>query len=224
VGLRGIAAIVAIGVGCGDDAGRCELGARLDSIDDAIATIDRLPLPVTLPCFLASIERPLGLELTSDVFNTQPAEGYRSPRILVRLPRVTLTVVPVREGKHLLELGEDHPSGLTVKADLHFPIASELDPQEPFVRTLAYPGASETGCHVCHFEEIALDDGRFANTQLRPPDEMIVPLDVLRDEHAACDRREDPYRCRMFSALLDHGDVFESRFPETVATQFGPQP
>jgi hypothetical protein len=77
---------------------------------------------------------------------------------------------------------------------------------------------------VCHPDEIALGDGRFANAPLRPPDELVVPLEILLDEHSRCDPLDDPDRCEMFSALLDHGEVVERPFPRDVTTQFGAQP
>lgn len=219
-------ATLAAAAACGrseDDADPCALGAQVDSIDAVVDTLDRLPHPVSLPCFVTALARPLGVVLTSDVFSTQPAQGARSPRILIRNPTLALTVVPVGEARELLELGEAHPeSGFTVKAELAFPIGE--GPVDPYVRTLAYPGASESGCHVCHFSELALGDGRFANAPLRPPDNLVVPLEVLVDENAVCDPAEDADRCEMLSALLDHGDVVERPFADTVATQFGPPP
>lgn len=209
-------------LGCGrEEPNPCELSAQVDSIEDVVDVLDALPKPTSLPCFLASLRRPLGVVLTSDVFSTQPAEGVQSPRIIIRNPSLALTLVPVGEASRLLEMGEEHPSGLTLKAEIEFPVEGPVDPYE---RTPAFPGATESGCHVCHFEEIALGGEQFANTPLRPPDDLVVPLEVLLGEHERCDPADDPDRCAIFSALLDHGEVFERPFPEDVSTQFGPQP
>jgi hypothetical protein len=208
-------------LGCAPAPDPCAVGAAMDRVDEAMDTLAALPAPVTLECFLASLERPLGVVFTSDVFNTQPAQGFRSPRILIRTPSLTLTAVPVGEARRLLELGEAHPTGLTVKAELEFPVDGPVDPYE---RTLAWPGAPQSGCQVCHFEEIEVEPGRFANTPLRPPDGMVVPVELLREEHARCDWGADPDRCAMFAAIFDHGEVFEDPFPAEMATQFGPQP
>lgn len=212
---------VLCGVACGPT-DPCEFGAHPDTLDEAIALVDALPSPVTLTCYLTALERPLGLEATSDVFSTQPAQGPESPRIFVRSEHLTMTVVPVGEGKDLLELGEDHESGMTAKAELKFPIALPLDPEEPYERILASPGAEITGCQVCHFSELTIGENRYANTPIRPPDSMLVPLEVLQAAHETCDPAADPERCAMFSALLDHGEVFHSPFPERFSTQFGP--
>lgn len=200
----------------------CEAGVRPESLDEAIALVQELPSPVTVGCYLSALERPLGIEATSDVFSTQPAQGPESPRIFVRTEHLTLTLVPVGEGKDLVELGEDDPSGLTVKAELAFPITLPLDPVEPFERILASPGAEVTGCQVCHFTEQAVGDGRYASSPLRPPDGMLVPLEVLEDAHAGCDPEADPERCSFYAALFDHGEVFHQPLPAAFGTHFGP--
>ena len=75
-------------VGCEAPA-PCRLDARPASIDDAVATIGLLPSPVSLECFLESLERPLGLELSSDVFSAQPAQGMESSSRSIRTPLST---------------------------------------------------------------------------------------------------------------------------------------
>ena len=204
-----------------EEADPCRLDARPASIDDALDTIGQLPSPVSLECFLVSLERPLGLELTSDIFSAQPAQGVESPRIFVRTDELTMSVVPVGEARELLEFGEYHPSGLTVKAELVFPIELPLDPAAAFDRVLAYDGSDATGCAVCHLGEIDVGGGRYASTPLRPPERMVVPLEVLRTEHETCDPAADAERCAMFSALLDHGEVITSPFPESYFTLSG---
>lgn len=215
-------AVVLLAVACGEPPSPCALDARPESIDEALDTIGALPSPVSLTCFLTSLERPLGLELTSDVFSAQPAEGVRSPRIFVRTERLTMSVVPVGLASDLLEFGEHHESGLTVKAELAFPITLPLAPEAAFDKVLAAPGATSTGCAVCHFEELEVAPGRYASTPLRPPDEMIVPLEVLHTERAACDPADDPTRCEMLAALLDHGEVEHAPFPAHYPTLYGP--
>lgn len=209
-------------VACGDPASPCALDAEPDSIDDALETIGQLPSPVELNCFLESLARPIGLELTSDVFSAQPAEGIRSPRIFVRSEHLTMSVVPVGEASRLLEFGEHHEGGLTIKAELEFPVTLPLDPDAAFDRVLSAPGASSTGCAVCHFDEVDAGGGRYASTPLRPPDEMVVPLEVLQAERDVCDPALDPGRCEMLGALLDHGEVVHAPFPDEYPTLYGP--
>jgi hypothetical protein len=178
-----------------------------------LETLDTLPSPVTLDCFLVSLERPLGLEMTTNLFSAQPAEGPESPRIFVRTDELAMSVVPVGEARDLLEFGELLDSGLSVKAELEFPIELPLDPALPFDRVRDVDGPAFTGCGICHWGEVDAGGGRYASTPLRPDDATLVSLGTLLDAHETCDPAVDPERCAMFSALLDHGDVFHDPFP-----------
>jgi hypothetical protein len=213
---RGVIA-AALLLGCGEPPSPCALEARPTSIDEVVDTLNALPDPVTLECFLESLERPLGLELTSDVFSAQPAQGVRSPRIFVRGEELNLSVVPVGEARHLLEFGEHVGPLSTVKGELEFPLTLPVDDDAPYTRILNATAAFPTGCGVCHGDEQNVGGDRWASLPLRPPDAMVVPLEVLRSEHEACDP-VDPDRCAMFSALLDHGEVFQDPFPESYPT------
>ena len=214
---------IVVGIaGCVGGTDPCANGIPVQTIDGVLDHIDALPEP-TLECLLAALERPIGLELTSDVFSTQPAQGVRSPRIFLRTEALTLTVVPVGEARNLLEFGEAHDdSGFTVKAELAFPLAQPFDPEVAYEQALESPGADATGCRVCHVNELEVAPGRFASNAIRPPDEMVVPIDALREEHEGCDWDEDPVRCGMFSAVLDHGEVTHAPFARSVTTQFIP--
>lgn len=205
--------------GCTEEsASPCAIGANPASIDDAFDTIGALPSPVTLECFLEALERPLAVELSMDVFSAQPAEGVESPRVFIHNDTLTLSVVPVGEARSLLEFGEQADDGLTVKAELEFPIELPLDPMAAFDRVLASDDANSTGCGVCHMGELHVGGGRFASVPLRPRPSMVVPLEALLEAHETCDPALDAERCAMFSALLDHGEVVHSPFPEHYLT------
>jgi hypothetical protein len=204
---------------CVQEEDPCALQARPASIDEVLDTLERLPSPVSLECFLVSLQRPLGLELTSDVFSAQPADGPDSPRVFVRNEGLTMSVVPTGEARRLLEFGEHHPSGLTVKAELEFPVALPLAPDAPFERVHTYEDG--TSCGVCHGGETEVQDGRYASAPLRPRDSRLVPLDELLRVRASCDEGGDDERCAMLSALLDHGEVVHDPFPEDYPTLFG---
>jgi hypothetical protein len=199
----------------------CAPSARPDSIDDAIDAIGLLPSPVTLTCFLSSLERPLGVELTSDPFSAQPALGERSPRTFVRTEHLTLSVVPDGEAADLLELAEHYDDEHTVKAEIAFPVELPLDPAAPFERVQSAPGAPVTRCKVCHFDEIDIGGGRFASTPLAPPLSTLVSVDELQAERDACDPSEEPSRCAMLAAILDHGEVDHAPFPDDYFTLGG---
>ncbi len=53
------------------------------TIDETVTLINALPKPLSLPCFLESLARPLEISASYGVFSAQPAKGIRSPRIFV---------------------------------------------------------------------------------------------------------------------------------------------
>jgi len=63
------------------------------TVDEAITLINALPKPLTLPCFLQALARPLAMTATDSVFSLQPADGLRSPRIFLFTPGMVMSVV-----------------------------------------------------------------------------------------------------------------------------------
>ena len=119
-----------------------------ESIDDALALINALPKPTTLPCFLQSLDRPLRLHATSGIVSAQPSQGRRSPRIFLFSPSGSfqMSVVPAGPGAPLLEFGELGANQRSVKAELAFPISEPVAPNAPFTRVkISDTGTSENG-------------------------------------------------------------------------------
>ena len=87
------------------------------TIDEVVALIDALPPPVTLPCFLESLDRPLHVEAAISRSSAQPAYWDRSPRLFLFIGDLVLTVVPEGSGAALLEMGEFVDETHTRKAE-----------------------------------------------------------------------------------------------------------
>lgn len=189
-----------------------------DSIDETFDRIDLLPEP-TIPCLVQSLQRPLSIETSSGSFSAQPAVGERSPRVFVRSERLSLSISLDGSGLPLLELGELTEDGRTVKAEIAFPVEAPLDRSAPFDRIAAESG---TVCGLCHIEEGAVAEGRFASRPLRPTDDDYVPLSRLSEEREICDPAVEPDRCALLAALVDHGELVRAPFPEGYPTIFGP--
>ena len=56
------------------------------TIAEVVTLLNALPKPLNLPCFVASLARPLSLHAVNSPFSAQPAQGRRSPRIFIFFP------------------------------------------------------------------------------------------------------------------------------------------
>jgi hypothetical protein len=179
--------------------------------------------PLTIPCFLSRLERPMGVSAVNSEFSLQPGDGPRSPRMFAFLGELELilSVTPVGAAKDFLELAE-YPTPLrSIKAEIAFPVTAPVPPAEPYERIRAGTG---TVCGGCHRDErpapsvtvaTAFESGVF-----KPRPEDLVPLPSVREHQAACDPKVEPFRCAVFEALLGHGAVHEGQFPEDAPTIF----
>src|SRR5690349_18615452 len=58
-------------------------GAPPQTIEEVTERLNALPAPASLPCFVASLPRPLKVVATNSRFSVQPADGPNSPRIFI---------------------------------------------------------------------------------------------------------------------------------------------
>lgn len=159
------------------------------SIADVVTLLNALPKPVTVPCFVASLARPLSLHAVNSPFSAQPAQGRRSPRIFLFFPGLIMSIVPSGPGAHLLEFGETRPDAQSLKAELEFPIEGQLDEPSPYHRV--YFSETLTTCGFCHQNE-RRDESigsplAMISPALRPRPEQRVLLDELAAQVALCD-------------------------------------
>lgn len=194
----------------------CALDRPVSSIDDAIALVDALPEP-TLTCFVRALPRPLEVELSSNPFSLQPPPSRTSPRVFVTDGPLVMSIVVAGEARDFLEFGELLDDGRSLKAEIAFPVSPGLSRADAFTRTWHPPELGGTSCGVCHEGEIEVTPGEFASAPLRPDPSRVVPLSLLREEHALCDPREDAERCAMLDAIFDPGPVVHRPLPEAFA-------
>ena len=190
-----------------------------ETIEEAVALVNALPKPVTIPCFLQSLQRPLDIELTRSVFSAQPAGGADNPRIFIFSGDLIMSVVPEGEGAPLLEFGERIATARTIKAELVFPLEDEVPLSAAFDRVRYADG---TGCGLCHRGEeptdLIPDVDAFVSNEYQPTYDALVELDDLVAEYEACN--EASPRCEFFHALFDHGPVRHRPFEEEIPTIF----
>lgn len=190
------------------------------SVLEVVDLLNAMPKPVTLPCFVESLARPLALAASRSLFSAQPALDARSPRLFVFSDPLIMTLVPEGDGSHLLEFGELRSETHSLKAEIEFPVERELEPREAFEQVMY--NETTTNCAFCHGAEepdpsIQLAPA-FVSRALRPQAHFRVGIDQLRQEFATCDAALEPERCALFDALFGWGDVTQREFPEAMAT------
>ena len=190
------------------------------TIAEVLTLVNALPSPVTLPCFLQALARPLKMHAAISVISAQPSVGTRSPRIFLFFDGMRMSIVPAGAGAPLLELGEIREESRSLKAEILFPVTTPLDAATPYERILFTP--SVTRCGFCHPVEQPDPDVTFAtaftSVALRPLDSYTVTIGSLANELATCDPAGEPDRCAMLHALFDQGTPVEQPFPAELPT------
>jgi hypothetical protein len=190
------------------------------TIDETVTLINALPKPLSLPCFLESLARPLEISATYGVFSAQPAQGARSPRIFIFQDPNVMSIVPAGDGAHLLEFGEQRPEYRSLKAEIGFPVTAPLQRRSPFDGLLSTPTLTTCGgCHPGEQQESEISGVRtFTSLALRPRPQDLVSAASLDHELEICDRAREAERCAMLDALMGWGPVGDRAFPFQMAT------
>jgi len=118
---------------------------------------------------------------------------------------------------NLLEFAVGVGDGLSVKAELAFPIEAEIEATEPYMQILRNPG---NRCGTCHDREQhweTVDEVPvFASEALQYPPEADVSPAFVGALAQSCDVTASPERCAMLTAVFAHGDVVPQRLPEWI--------
>jgi hypothetical protein len=223
-GRAGVAAAAVLLVACAEDPAPgatrvCQptepLHGMPTTIEETVDLINSFPRPVTLPCVIESLHRPLAINAISSSISLQPADGPDDPRIFIWRDRLVMSVATIGKGAQLLELavvGEDQRS---LKAEIAFPLSDHLDYARPYDRIRDEEG-DRTSCGACHRGEERATEIAFTAafvSQVIPPDPFAaVDPEYLQEVAAACDPAIDAHRCAMFQSIFAHGDVAHRDF------------
>ncbi|BCE00151.1 hypothetical protein [Marinicellulosiphila megalodicopiae] len=204
-------------------------GLLLTDIESTVDWINAMPKPVTLACFLESLTRPLKINATRNGISAQPAIGARSPRIFINIynTQLLLSAVPdqdrdpalaVEDEQHPLELSLLTSDTRSIKAEILFPVTQEINYGTPYDHIRLTSGGS--ACRTCHAQETSIgffDDIEYFESQaLKPYPEASVSLSNLKIENSTCIIEDEPFRCSIFSSILNHGSVFWYNFPNAM--------
>jgi hypothetical protein len=204
------------------------VSGRPRSIAETVDLVNALPRPVTVACFVESLERPLYLNATTSFISLQPAAGPRSPRLFLMFEGMSLSIVPEGPGSTLIEFGEFVSPERTLKAELATPITAPVQQADPYLSPLSTSASAttvrRTTCRTCHAHEERAQQIPFAEAfhslALRPAPSTRMPVERVRDERDACPDQDTGQRCTILRALFDHGEVLPRDFPEALPTIF----
>ena len=192
------------------------------SIAGVVDAVNALPKPVTLPCFVQHLSGPLTIDATKGDLSLQPAVGRRSPRIFILLGPLIATIVPQGVGQDLLELGERRGETRSLKAEVLFPVTTQLDHASPYEHVFFDKSKGDvTSCAFCHGAERLAPDITFARAYesdaFRPLNGNRVGVEELLRERQLCDASLEPYRCALLDAVFERESVAFGPLPDTFA-------
>lgn len=190
--------------------------ARVTTIGAAVNRLNALPPPVTAPCFVASLPRPIEVVATNSVFSAQPAHSRESPRIFLFLPALVASVVPEGDGAGVIEFSQWMTPTRSLKAEVAVPIETQLSADAPYTRVHSNFGV--TSCGLCHRNEEPHPtiDGGFISDAFRPEPGSLIAVGTLKEMHDACGEEDQSPRCELFHALFDFGEVRQGAFSSSV--------
>jgi hypothetical protein len=196
------------------------------TIEDVTALINALAEEhggtVELPCFVASLNRPLGAATSSGFVSAQPAEGARSPRMFLWSGALVLSVVPEGIGGNLLELGFQTTPTRSIKAEIEFPVTAPLSLSAPYDRVLGEPLSKCAPCHANEEPATSVTWAKaFESEVLRPSDFHEVDLGEVEQESKACDKAVEPQRCALLGSIFDQGGIHAQAFAREARTLYG---
>jgi hypothetical protein len=190
-----------------------------ETIPDVIDHINSLPLPLTIPCLIDSLPKPLHINATSSDLSVQPAIGAVNPRIFIFAGQVILTFAPVGKGSETVEFSEVLSETVSIKGELEFPVTTKLARDAAYTRIMRKDNIDGTTCVGCHLGETKVDDNIFETKALKPFDRQDVTLEALGELNTNC-VNSGVLRCNIFDSLFRGAAPLPKKFPESMPTLF----
>jgi len=221
-------------------------GMVLTDIDSVTDWVNAMPKPVSLPCFLQTLPRPLFHNATVSNISAQVSVGERSPRTFLAIDKLIFTVVPDEvtarikdpvtgayteiwdaDGIRLLEMSyeveSEYLTRQSIKAELKFPVTELLPRSAPYDK-IHFSETTST-CAFCHGDETRIDviEGVpvYRSEMLRNSRNNEITIQKMMFEQMVCDPGESKkaqYRCEMLDAIYDQGELVWFSFPLELPT------
>lgn len=195
------------------------------TIADAVALANGLlaqQAPLSIDCFLSSLNRPLAVLGAVSTFSLQPSpNGALNPRMFLFSGNLVMSVVPAGTGSPLVELAEYTTPVRSIKGQLEFPLTATVSDAAPYDSIRDGTG---TECGACHGGEqpaaqVTVTQA-FESDVLQPVSGTNVTLEQMKNDAATCDLTQEPDRCAILDAVLDHGQVVTGSFSPDAKTIF----
>ena len=202
------------------------------SIEQVVDLINSLPKPVTVACFVESLDAPLKVFASNSVASLQLSTGPEDPRWFIFSLPLIMSVTSDGPGAELLEMGVLLPGHRrTLLGELRMPIETEIKHALPYERIGQDLG---TTCgFFCHQNE-ARDPSitfakAFVSKSIRAAADSEVTLASLRDVLARCKSPSGKSagtsagtsaRCELLHALLVTGRGQREDFPADMPVGF----
>jgi hypothetical protein len=188
-----------------------------------VVLINSLPKPVTIPCLIESLDRPLKIFATVSTTSLQLSTSPSDPRLFIFYPPLTISVTSDGPGADLVEASVLQPGNKrSLKGELRFPVSETIASSRPYERIRKDSG---TTCgFFCHTAEVRDPKISFAEAfvsrAIRPSSDLEVSLESLRRLKSECRPATHRSRCELLQALLAHGQVLRQDFPEEMPRGF----
>ena len=193
------------------------------SIEQVVDLINSLPKPVTVACFVESLDAPLKVFASNSVASLQRSTGPEDPRWFIFSLPLIMSVTSDGPGANLLEMGVLQPGNRrALLGELRMPIQAEINYALPYNRILEDVG---TSCRFfCHQNEERDPRIHFAQAflskSIRASPDSEVKIDAVRSVLSRCKSPSASPRCELLHALLVTGRAQREDFPANMPVGF----
>ena len=193
------------------------------NIEQVVDLINSLPKPVTVACFVESLDAPLKVYASISVASLQRASGPEDPRWFIFSLPLIMSVTSDGSGANLLEMGVLKPGNRrTLLGELRMPIQTEIKHSLPYDRINEDVGTScGFFCHQNEERDPSIPFAKaFVSKAIRASADSEVTLDSLRSVLSRCKSPSASPRCELLNALLVTGRGQREDFPADMPIGF----